>query len=142
MSSLDHAEMSAARVQMMARRRRSLTMLSGGSVVFVGVAMLVGGLFWAPAAAFVLGLLGYVSFLRSQARHDRERRINRTDMLERRVHRGLDIGAPVDRFVEPPNSVVRIDDDDIELHNMDTIDLTGLYVEEDVDEPVAHRRAS
>ena len=34
------------------------------------------------------------------------------------------------RFDEMPESVVRIDDDDIELHNMDTIDLTGLYNEE------------
>ena len=25
---------------------------------------------------------------------------------------------------------MRIDDDDIELHSMDTIDLTGLYTEE------------
>ena len=29
-----------------------------------------------------------------------------------------------------PESVVRIDDDDIELHSMDTIDLTGLYNED------------
>ena len=33
-------------------------------------------------------------------------------------------------FAEPPASVVRIDDDDIALHNLDTIDLTGLYSEE------------
>jgi hypothetical protein len=36
---------------------------------------------------------------------------------------------------------VRIDDDDLELHSMDTIDLTGLYTEES--EPATTvRRAS
>jgi hypothetical protein len=37
--------------------------------------------------------------------------------------------------------VVRIDDDDIELQNMDTIDLTGIY-EEELAAPAAQRRAS
>ncbi len=37
---------------------------------------------------------------------------------------------------------MRIDDDDIELHNMDTIDLTGLYNEELRSEPRVQRRAS
>ena len=36
---------------------------------------------------------------------------------------------------------MRIDDDDIELHNMDTIDLTGLY-QESLAEASAQRRAS
>ena len=36
---------------------------------------------------------------------------------------------------------MRIDDDDIELHSMDTIDLTGLYTEESGagDDPSAAR---
>ena len=45
----------------------------------------------------------------------------------------------VDEYVDeyamaPAESVVRIDDDDIELHNMDTIDLTGLYHDEELAE--------
>ena len=40
-----------------------------------------------------------------------------------------------------PESIVRIDDDDIELHNLDTVDLTGLYTE-DAAEAAAQRRAS
>ena len=36
---------------------------------------------------------------------------------------------------------MRIDDDDIELHNLDTIDLTGLYNDE-LAEAAAQRRAS
>ena len=45
-------------------------------------------------------------------------------------------------FADPPESVVRIDDDDIRLHNMDTVDLTGLYNEEGATAPAAQRRAS
>jgi hypothetical protein len=37
---------------------------------------------------------------------------------------------------------VRIDDDDLELHNLDTVDLTGLYEDDGVSEPSARRRAS
>ena len=37
--------------------------------------------------------------------------------------------------------MVRIDDDDIELHSMDTVDLTGLYTEE-VAAASTQRRAS
>jgi hypothetical protein len=36
---------------------------------------------------------------------------------------------------------VHIDDDSIDLHNLDTIDLTGLYAEEGY-EPASRRRAS
>ncbi len=52
-----------------------------------------------------------------------------------------DLTEDVPSFVAPPESVVRIDDDDLELMNMDTIDLTGIYSEE-LAEPVAVRRAS
>ena len=45
------------------------------------------------------------------------------------------------RFEQLPDTVVRIDDDDIELHSMDTIDLTGLYTEE-VAAGATQRRAS
>jgi hypothetical protein len=145
MHPLDRTEMSAARASMMKRRRRSLGLLIGGSVVFAALATLAGGMFWAAAAVFVLALGGYLSFLRGQARRDHERQVTRMDRVQHRTHRGLDVVEPIDRFVEPPASVVRIDDDDLELHNLDTIDLTGLYAAEAAEgdeELLVVRRAS
>jgi hypothetical protein len=56
------------------------------------------------------------------------------------------VTTDIAHFEEMPESVVRIDDDDIELHNLDTIDLTGLYSEElaaEASTPAsAQRRAS
>jgi hypothetical protein len=143
---VDHNEMSEARVAMMARRRRSLTVLGLGAVVLGPTALLMGGLMWVLAAPFVLGLVGYLWFLRSQAQRDRERRYNRQVRAASRRVRSTDITADnrvasVPDFAQPAESVVRIDDDDIELHNMDTIDLTGLY-NESLAEAAAQRRAS
>jgi hypothetical protein len=140
---VDRSEMSPARAQMMARRRRSLGTLGVGTIVLVPTALLTGGLMWLLAAPFALGLFGYVLFLRSQAQRDRDRRQNRQlRAMERRV-RSTDVtAAPApDYLPEPADSVVRIDDDDIELQTMDTIDLTGLYTEE-LAESAAQRRAS
>jgi Flp pilus assembly protein TadB len=142
---VDRSEMSEARTAMMARRRRSLGVLGAGAVVLVPTALMVGGIMWLLAAPFALGLAGYLWFLRSQAQRDRDRRYNRQRAAERRV-RSVDITADTGRamvpdFAEPAESVVRIDDDDIELHNLDTIDLTGLY-HEALTEAVAQRRAS
>jgi uncharacterized membrane protein len=148
---VDSREMSDARVSMMARRRRSLGILGAGSIILVPTAFLTGGLMWLVALPFLLGLLGYVVFLRSQAQKDRDRRHNRQQRAVARRTRGIDMTASslpeVDEYVDSyamapaPESVVRIDDDDIELHNMDTIDLTGLY-SEGIAEPAAQRRAS
>jgi uncharacterized membrane protein len=152
---VDSREMSEARTQMMARRRRSLGILGAGSIVLVPTAFLTGGLMWLIALPFLLGLLGYVLFLRSQAQKDRDRRYNRQQRAVARRTRGVDMTADrtassvpeVDEYVDSyamaqaPESVVRIDDDDIELHNMDTIDLTGLYHDE-MAEAAAQRRAS
>jgi hypothetical protein len=142
---VEESEMSEARAAMMARRRRSLGILGAGSIILVPTALLVGGIIWALAAPFGLGLVGYLWFLRSQAQRDRDRRNNRQRSAARRV-RSTDVTAENRRasmpeFVEAPESVVRIDDDDIELHNMDTIDLTGLY-QESLAEASAQRRAS
>jgi hypothetical protein len=140
--------MSEARAQMMARRRRSLGILGAGTIVLVPTAFIAGGLMWLLAAPFMIGLFGYVLFLRSQAQRDRDRRYNRQLRAVERRTRGVDITADVEhlepRAAEPQyvsDSVVRIDDDDIELHNMDTIDLTGLYNEQ-LAEAAAQRRAS
>jgi hypothetical protein len=145
---VDHSEMSAARAQMMARRRRSLGILGAGAVVLVPTALMTGGLMWIVAAPFALGLFGYMLFLRSQAQRDRDRRHNRQQRATERRTRSSDITAdrtehaPAARFAPAPaESVVRIDDDDIELHNLDTIDLTGLYNDE-LSEAAAQRRAS
>lgn len=150
---VDRSEMSEARAAMMARRRRSLGVLGAGSIILVPTALMVGGVMWVLAAPFALGLIGYLWFLRSQAQRDRDRRHNRQQRAASRRVRSTDITdmtetsgrevvpAPAAVFAGPAESVVRIDDDDIELHNMDTIDLTGLY-NEGLAEVATQRRAS
>lgn len=140
---VDRSEMSAARTRMMARRRRSLGVLGAGSIILGTTAFLVGGFVWSVAAPFVLGLLGYMWFLRSQTQRDRDRRHNRQQRAVQRRTRGADMSAAAPAAFVPATgeSVVRIDDDDIELHNLDTVDLTGLYNEE-LTEAAAQRRAS
>jgi hypothetical protein len=126
----DRSELSAARAQMLSRRRRSLGVLFGGSVIFGLLALMVGGTTWLLAAPFLVGLAGYMLFLRNQALHDRARRESRQLRAMSRRPAGYDATDEVDRLDQVPDSVVRIDDDDIRLQSMDTIDLTGLYSEE------------
>ena len=141
---VDRSDMSAARRQMMARRRRSLTILTAGTALFGMLAVLLGGMLWAIEVPFMLGLGGYLYFLRTQALRDRDRRANRLrHASERRSSKGVDVteGDSGARFEEAPASMVRIDDDDIELHNMDTIDLTGMY-DQELPQVASQRRAS
>jgi hypothetical protein len=138
---VDRADMSAARTQMMARRRRSLATLVGGTLLFTVIALARGGMMWLLSVAFIAGLVGYLFFLRSQALRDRERRANRLARATRRGVESYDVTEEPERFAATAESVVRIDDDDIELQSMDTIDLTDVYAAE-VDEPAAQRRAS
>ncbi len=144
MHTVDRSDMSAARARMMARRRRSLTILSLGSVVTLVLAVVMGGSLWVPALLFVTGLGGYVYFLRGQAIRDRERRQARQlRAAGRRSHeRDYDATDIAERMSVAADSAVRIDDDDVELHNLDTVDLTGLYDEQAGSGPVAERRAS
>jgi membrane protein implicated in regulation of membrane protease activity len=137
----DRSELSAARTQMLARRRRSLGILIGGSVVFGLVALVMGGAMWLLAAPFLLGAVGYLTFLRNQALRDRARRETRQIRAAERRPAGYDATEEVARFESAPESVVRIDDDDVELMSMDTIDLTGLYNEE-LAPAASQRRAS
>src|SRR3954467_10098341 len=137
----DRSDLSAARTQMLARRRRSLAILVGGSMIFTLAAFGRGGPMWFVAAPFLAGFAGYVWFLRSQALRDRSRRENRQRRAAARRPAGYDVTEAVERFEEAPQSVVRIDDDDVELMSMDTIDLTGLY-HEDLETASAQRRAS
>jgi hypothetical protein len=140
---VDRSEMSEARVQMMVRRRRSLGILGAGTVLFLLLSFVVGGLMWLPGLGFTLGLVGYLYFLRSQALRDRERRQNRLQRASVRRDSGYDATEEFERFERAPESVVRIDDDDLELQSMDTMDLTGLYVEADANtEVITERRAS
>ena len=138
---VDRSDMSAARAQMMARRRRSLSILGVGTLIFLPIGMFVGGITWLLAAPFTVGLVGYLYFLRSQATRDRARRQTRQQRAEASRTRGVDATEQPVEFAEMGPTVVRIDDDDFELQNFDTIDLTGLYNEELADETAA-RRAS
>ena len=137
----DRSELSAARAQMLARRRRSLGILIGGSLIFTLAALVMGGAMWLLAAPFLIGFVGYMWFLRNQALRDRARRENRQIRAASRRPAGYDATEEVGRFEEAPESVVRIDDDDVELMSMDTIDLTGLYNEE-LAPAASQRRAS
>jgi hypothetical protein len=142
MHNVDRFEMSAARARMMARRRRSLAILGIGSVASIVLAAEMGGVFWVPALLFVAGLAGYVYSLRSQAIRDRERRQARQLRAAGRRTHDYDATDITEQMSAIPESAVRIDDDDLELHNLDTVDLTGLYEDDGVSEPSARRRAS
>jgi hypothetical protein len=137
----DRSELSAARAQMLTRRRRSLGILLGGSALFGLLALIMGGAMWLLATPFLLGATGYLLFLRNQALRDRARRENRQLRATARRPVGYDATEELGRFEEAPESIVRIDDDDVELMSMDTIDLTGLYNEE-LAPAAAQRRAS
>jgi hypothetical protein len=137
----DRSELSAARAQMLARRRRSLGILIGGSLIFTLAALVISGAMWLLAAPFLAGFVGYMWFLRNQALRDRARRETRQLRAASRRPAGYDATEEVGRFEEAPESVVRIDDDDVELMSMDTIDLTGLY-NEDLAPAASQRRAS
>ena len=85
------ADMSEARRQMMARRRRSLTLLIAGTMIGLlwGVAM-GGVLGWTVAMLFTAGLGGYLFFLRNQALRDRDRRESRLTRSGVNYSRGYD----------------------------------------------------
>jgi hypothetical protein len=137
---VDRSDMSASRAHMMARRRRSLTILGVGTAVLLPAAMFLGGVMWMAALPFALGLAGYLYFLRSQAVRDRTRRAHRQERAISSRSRGVDATEESVEFPLAAPTVVRIDDDDIELQNLETIDLTGLYSEELAQ--TADRRAS
>lgn len=135
----DRHDLSEARRQMLARRRRSLTVLGAGTVLFLLVGLVVGGAaFWVLDLLFAVGLGSYLWFLRTQALRDRDRRENRLARSASIPVRGYDATAQPS-LVPRPESVVRIDEDDVHLEHLDTVDLTGLYSEAEEDEPI--RRA-
>lgn len=129
------ADMSEARRQMMARRRRSLTILIAGTFLFLLLGLVAGGaLVWTLALLFTASLAGYLLFLRNQALHDRDRRQQRQRRSGIPTPRGYDATEQFPHRADV-GTVVRIDDEDVELRGMaDTVDLTGLYVEEEYDE--------
>lgn len=135
----DHPELSDARRQMIARRRRSLTILIAGCALSAPLALMRGGVIWPVAIAFVGGLAGYLYFLRGQARRDRERRAARENRAASRRVRGDIEPVRLSRPAPIRGSAVPLDDDDLALQSMDTMDLTGLYDETTV--VTAQRRA-
>ena len=137
MESVHETEISAPREAMLRRRRRSLSVLAVGSVISVVLAAVTGGATWFIAGAFVLGMVGYFYSLRKQALRDRERRAARQ---LRAAHRPSEVDATRSSLARPPDSAVRIDDEDVELYAMDTVDLSGVYVER-VEYIEEHRRA-
>jgi hypothetical protein len=130
MHPVERSEMSAARAQMLARRRRSLTILGAGTVLSLLLLLLRGGtLVTLAALAFAAGLVGYLWFLRSQATRDAARRANR---LARAASSRLDAShdaLEADYAGHYSDTVVALDDDSVEFDHLDTVDLTGLYVE-------------
>ena len=129
------ADMSEARRQMMARRRRSLGILAAGTVIGLLWALAAGGaLAWMFALLFIAALASYLLFLRNQALHDRARRQHRQQRSGLTTPRGYDATEQFPYRAEA-DTVVRIDDEDVELRGIaDTVDLTGLYVDEQFDE--------
>jgi hypothetical protein len=129
------ADMSEARRQMMARRRRSLAILIAGTVLGLLWGVAAGGvLAWTVSLLFLTSLAGYLFFLRNQALRDRDRRQQRQQRSGLTRPRGYDATEQFP-FRAEPEDAVRIDDEDVELQGIaDTIDLTGLYVEEEFDE--------
>lgn len=137
----DRNEMSEARRQMMKRRRRSLLTLGGGSVVFLVLALIMGStLLWILDLLLLVSLGGYLLFLRSQARRDRARREARRRRAVTAPVSGYDATADSSRPAREPESAVRIDEDNVDLDHLDTVDLTGLYSEVEFDD-VTIRRA-
>lgn len=137
---VEKADLSEARRQMMARRRRSLTLLTLGTVLGLLWGMATGStLAWTLGVLFVASLGGYLFFLRNQALRDRERRESRQQRSGLRQTHGYDATEELS-YQYSSETVVRIDDEDVELRGMaDTIDLTGLYVEEEFDERAMRR---
>jgi len=138
------ADMSEARREMMARRRRSLGLLIAGAVVGLLWGMVAGGMLaWTFTLLCLAGLAGYVTFLRNNAVRDRERRESRIRRSGLGQSRGYD-ATEQDEFGQDGDTLayqyrdqtaVRIDDDDVALFGVaDTIDLTGLYHEDGYDE--------
>src|SRR3954469_5584965 len=129
------AALSEARRQMMARRRRSLAVLIAGTVLGLLWMVAAGGaLAWTVSLLFLASLAGYLFFLRNQALRDRDRRQQRQQRSGLARPRGYDATEQFP-FRAEPEDTVRIDDEDVELQGIaDTIDLTGLYVEEEFDE--------
>jgi heme exporter protein D len=129
------ADMSDARRQMMVRRRRSLGILVAGTVIGLLWGLAAGGaLAWTVGLLFLASLAGYLLFLRNQALHDRARRQHRHQRSGLATPRGYDATEQLPYRAEA-DTVVRIDDEDVELRGVaDTVDLTGLYVEEQFDE--------
>ena len=92
------------------------------------------------ALVFTASLGGYLLFLRNQALRDRDRRESRQQRSGAAARPWATTPPSRPALQTGVDDVVRIDDEDVELRGMaDTIDLTGLYVEEEFDERAMRR---
>jgi type II secretory pathway pseudopilin PulG len=71
----------AARAQMLRRRRRTLTTLAVTAMLGLPLATVVSGILWALPAVAGLLLAGYVSWLRQQVRREQARRARRAALF-------------------------------------------------------------
>jgi hypothetical protein len=130
------ADLSEARRQMMARRRRSLTTLIAGSIIGLGWLIASGGMLATLVfAACAIGLAGYLYFLRSQAARDRARLETRSRRVTTTGYEASErFSGAADPQVTGSQRAVGIDDEDVALMSItETVDLTGLYTEEHFD---------
>jgi hypothetical protein len=131
----DRFEMSEARRAMMARRRRSLAVLVLGLVLAFLLAIATGSVVaWLLTALFGIGLAAYLVSLQSQAKHDKARRQQRLERTMAATGPDYEATAELERFTSRPEAVVQIDADDVALDHFDTIDLTGLYSDDELRE--------
>jgi len=129
------ADMSHARRKMMSRRRRSLILLVTGSSIGLFWGAAVGTMLaWTVGIVFVAALGGYVFFLRGQALRDQHRREGRLARSGIGQDRSYEVSEQL-QYQADVDTVVRIDDDDPALHGIaDTVDLTGLYQDDGIDD--------
>ena len=120
------ADMSDARRQMMARRRRSLVLLTAGTVIGLIWGLAAGGaVAWTVGLLFLAALAGYLFFLRNQALHDQARRAQRLQRAGVPRPHGYNATEQFPHRADTGDAV-GIDDEDVELRGIaDTIDLTG-----------------
>ena len=102
-------------------RQRVMAMLGVLTLVSIGAGVLLGAVGWAATAVLVIGLIGYMFFLRRAVRNEqrifqqRMRRLARArrEEEERRAHPEVDPRADIPARLRRPGAVVlEIDDED------------------------------
>jgi hypothetical protein len=71
----------AARERMLRRRRRTVAVLAGVALLATPAALALSPWLWLAQVPALLGLLGYVGWLRSQVRREHQRRVRRATLF-------------------------------------------------------------